>query len=834
MRMQIVVAALLLVSGTASLTVAQVPVTQLTAMTRQAGQAGTSLECRLETGQFLSEVDRMVFSHPLIQASVLHDAALPFDNQPPVKHGHFSVTIDASVPTGLYEAWVAGAFGVSNPLPFFVSQEPVVAVANEHAAAEHAVELVSGQWVQARCQAEQIQHYKLELQPGQRLQIRTLAQQLDSRAILQLRLFDPGGECVVDAVPIDGADPQFEYQADTQGTYGLQVSEFLFRGGSPYTYLLSAVVTAEADETGPVAIPLIEQIAQLQQLSQPGTPLPATIPRPASVDAASLPALPPGLQPLVHDEQAMADDQPTTIPLPGLVSGHFLSDRIDEDSFRFQASQGARIAIEVISQRLGQATDPTLLVFDSPAEGKPASVLAQNDDLAAIGTAAVRSAPRDPALIFTAPHDGEFVVAVRDQFNARPADAPLQYLLSVAPATPNFQLFAYLPHGSNNDAQSQPTGVQLSPGDVAAIEVMAIRQQGFNGPIDIATSSLPTGVSCPPARIAAGQNRATLTLRADATTLPTLHVLQIEGTAADLPKTNVRRAYAATIASAADGHRNVVGSRLTSALLLDVIDHRTLPIEITITRPAESLRMARGGKLPLPITVARQPESVDPCIFRARNLPANTSLPDLTLPPDQSTGQAELRIAPTAATGIFDFWVQAETTLTYAGNPRRKLLANDYLERLRRIRELDSKHEGLEEAIKNAAERLKAVNAETKPLKRKVFLPLESLRVEIVEAPFETVLADLAPVTAGTTADLKLSVTRQFGFAGPLTVDLIDPPLGITAPTTTLAADQTETVVTLTVPAEAAVGEQTLKLKLQFDFGGVQSVQRSAKLTIAK
>ncbi|WP_148080295.1 hypothetical protein [Roseimaritima ulvae] len=835
--MQTVLAVLTWAAITAAPALAQVPVTQMTAISRQAGQAGTSLELRLETGQFLTEVDRLVFSHPLIQASVLHAPALPFDIHPPMDQGRFSVTIDAAVPPGIYEAWAVGAYGVSNPLPFLVSDAPVVAVGNQHAAADQAVELVPGQWVQARCQAEQVHHYKLDLQAGQHLHVHSLAQTLDSRALLQLRLFSPDGACVLDAVPIDGADPRCDYASEVEGTYVLQVSDFLFRGGSPYTYLLSATVTPEA--TPPARPALLETLAQLRRFGQPGKPLPAELPQPQGVAAASLPTLPEGLKPLVHDEQATPDTQPLPIPLPGLVQGKFLTDRIDEDAFRFQASQGARIAIEVISQRLGQATDPMILVFDSPAESseKSPKLLAQNDDLPAVGTAAVRSVPRDSGVLFTAPHDGEFVVRVRDQFNARPADAPVQYLLSVAPATPGFELFAYVPHGSNNDAQSQPTGLGLSPGGTTAIEVFAVRQQGFNGPIDVAIKNLPTGVVCQGGRIAASQNRTTLLLSADINTIRTLHTLQIEGAAADLPAPgNVKRAYAATIASAAHGHRNVVGHRLTSALMLDILDHPMWPTDISVSAAAEGMRMARGGKLRLPVQVTRDEEAPQPVIFRGRNLPANTSLPDFTLAADQAAGHVEFRIAPKAATGTFDFWIQAETTLTYPGNQQRKQLASDYLQRLRRIQELDPQREGLKAAIDKAAERLKQVQEQTKPLKRKVFLPLESFRVEIVEAPFETTLGELPPVTAGESSELKLklSLARQFGFAGPVTVELLNPPAGITAPKTTLPAEQQETVVPLSVAAEAAAGELTLQLKLQYDFGGVQTVQRTAKLTVAK
>ena len=93
---------------------------------------------------------------------------------------------------------------------------------------------------------------------------------------------------------------------------------------------------------------------------------------------------------------SLADAQP--IELPAVLSGA-ISAAAQTNVYRFKASKGQELVFEVDAARRGSPLDSSLMVLD--LEGKE---LARNED--ALGL--------DSLLFFTAPADGEFLVALRD------------------------------------------------------------------------------------------------------------------------------------------------------------------------------------------------------------------------------------------------------------------------------------------------------------------------------------------------------------------------------------------------------------------------------------
>jgi hypothetical protein len=83
--------------------------------------------------------------------------------------------------------------------------------------------------------------------------------------------------------------------------------------------------------------------------------------------------------------EAEPNDQPEAaqiIPVPVEVAGQFYPQR-DQDWFQFDMKQGETLILDVISQRLGQETDPFMIVerLSRDGEGKvTASLVAQVDD----------------------------------------------------------------------------------------------------------------------------------------------------------------------------------------------------------------------------------------------------------------------------------------------------------------------------------------------------------------------------------------------------------------------------------------------------------------------
>jgi len=118
----------------------------------------------------------------------------------------------------------------------------------------------------------------------------------------------------------------------------------------------------------------------------------------------------------------LADAQP--VELPAVISGA-VTGGAQTNHFKFKAKKGEEFVFEVEAARRGSPLDSSLMVLD--AAGKE---LARNED--AIGL--------DSLLFFTAPADGEFVVALRDfrfrggnEYSYRLTAGPIPYVEALFP-----------------------------------------------------------------------------------------------------------------------------------------------------------------------------------------------------------------------------------------------------------------------------------------------------------------------------------------------------------------------------------------------------------------
>jgi hypothetical protein len=108
---------------------------------------------------------------------------------------------------------------------------------------------------------------------------------------------------------------------------------------------------------------------------------------------------------------------------------------------------------------------------------------------------------KDSLLHFTAPADGDYIVRIRDVRKTTGAD--YAYRLTMREPTPDFAL---------NVAPRNPN---VPVGGRIPITVTVLRQDGFDGPIEIALRNLPTALHATRAVIAPGQVSTTLILSAD-------------------------------------------------------------------------------------------------------------------------------------------------------------------------------------------------------------------------------------------------------------------------------------------------------------------------------
>src|SRR6185436_10469266 len=133
----------------------------------------------------------------------------------------------------------------------------------------------------------------------------------------------------------------------------------------------------------------------------------------------------------------------TEITPPCEVAGQFHPNG-DRDWFTFEAKKGDVYWIEVISHRLGLATDPFVVIQRVKIQSA-ADVLELNDSEANIGGAEFNTVSRDPAGKFEAKENGTYAIQIRDLFRQPQSNAGLVYRLIIRKPAPDFRLAALPP-----------------------------------------------------------------------------------------------------------------------------------------------------------------------------------------------------------------------------------------------------------------------------------------------------------------------------------------------------------------------------------------------------
>lgn len=107
----------------AKISFAQLPAAKLLELFPSGGNAGKSFDVTVY-GVDLDDAKQLTFSHSGITAAVKMAEPGPFDKGPQPVPNTFVVTVAANVPLGVYEAHVAGKYGLSNPRAFTIGDIP--------------------------------------------------------------------------------------------------------------------------------------------------------------------------------------------------------------------------------------------------------------------------------------------------------------------------------------------------------------------------------------------------------------------------------------------------------------------------------------------------------------------------------------------------------------------------------------------------------------------------------------------------------------------------------------------------------------------------------------
>ncbi len=189
----------------------------------------------------------------------------------------------------------------------------------------------------------------------------------------------------------------------------------------------------------------------------------------------------------------------------GEVTRLWLYPRGPDSGFKVYPGEGKRQTAFSTTALSHALNEPCYIVTPLPPDARPVPnglpvfhiPFANDDDPS-------RRAGSDSLLLFTAPRDGRYLARITDT-RGFGGGTNFPYTLQLRDRQPGFSV------------RIDGLDAKVSPGSARELRFTATRSEGFEGPIQIEVSGLPTGFSLPgPIQIEPGQIRALATLRADA------------------------------------------------------------------------------------------------------------------------------------------------------------------------------------------------------------------------------------------------------------------------------------------------------------------------------
>lgn len=554
-----------------SLALAQLPQTRLYSLNPVGGQVGQEFEVTITSGDDLEEVTSLVFSNPKITAK--QKTTEQNGQQIPVNNV-FIVNVPADVEPGVYEARCGGLFGFSNPRRFAIDQNPVVADTADNNSAEKATPLELGSVVNGRLESgNDLDWFRVSAKQGQRLVLDVWAERLDSRMNPVISIYDSTGRRRFDwSRNSIGYDPVLLFDVPADGDYCVLLHDVTYRNGNDYFYRLHAHTNPHLEFAWPpsgqagtnsdftlygynlpggtktgeflhgaeleslkvkIDVPAATDLLDVENRVRPYAAATDAFSYRLKSDSATSNPVRIGITPLnVVPEIEPNDDVPQAqlVTAPVEIGGKF-GELEDTDTFRFAAKAGEVYFIEAIAERLGTNTDPFLVVnqITKAADGtETVKRLTAQDDVATNLLANVfETKTDDPVFRLQVPADGLYEVVLRDRYWESRGHALLRYSLAIRRETPDFRVIAV--PSAPTAGQTWPTG--LRRGDQFPISLLAFRQDGFNGPIEVSAVNLPEGLSCPPVVIGPGESTSTLMVTSSLTAPVGLHEIELNSIA---------------------------------------------------------------------------------------------------------------------------------------------------------------------------------------------------------------------------------------------------------------------------------------------------------------
>lgn len=794
------------------------PSPRLLTLVPSGAKIGTTVEVTF-SGVDLEEPEKLVFSHPGIKAEPIVPPApavdpkkpMPAAPKPPITK--FKVNVAPDVPLGNHDCRLVNKWGISNPRVFVIGDlnEVLEKEPNNDVETAQRVELnttISGNMAAPT----DVDYYVFAGKKGQRVIFSCLASSIDSRFVAGLEIYDAKGKLIAHNRNYDYYDALADAVLDVDGDFYVRVFEFTYTmGTAEHFYRLSITTAPWIDAIFP---PVVEP-GKPAQLTIHGRNLPGGVADPTAVIEGSVlekltvtvpvPADPASLQrlnfsgwlgtksaaldgfeyrlkgpggasnpylltyakaPVVVDNGAN-DTMETAqaITLPCEIAGR-VEKRRDRDWFTFTAKKGDSYQIDVLSDRLGS---PAFMYYRWCKVGDKDKLtdFTESQDNPEFLVNKFHAGSEDPLPYrFTADADAKYFFMVASRNADTLADPRHLYRMRIAPAQPDFRLIA-MPYSI-----LRPEGNILHPGGSLGITVIPIREDGFNGNIQLAVEGLPAGVTCLPQTVGPTLKETNLVLSAAPGAAPFTGEIKIKGTATIKGQPVVREARPGGIVwPLPPPNPAPARSRLERGLWLAVRGQAPYNVAATIDKPA----IVQGDKGTVTATLTRiWPDFKTPLTVQAlpTELPVGLTVGNnaaVTIAPTANSAALPVVVAPTTLPGTYTIVLKSISQIPFNKDPKA-------------------------------------------PMKPATNVVLASTPVVLTILPKTLATLTLAnpnpTVKAGMPLEVVVRVARQFSYTEPFKVQLVLPPAvkDVTAADVTIPADKDEAKLTLAVPAGAAPG----------------------------
>ncbi|MDA1163386.1 MAG: hypothetical protein O3B13_09815 [Planctomycetota bacterium] len=414
----------------------------------------------------------------------------------------FTVPADTSV--GIHGVRIAGPNGVSPLKLIMVDDLASVAQTAGNTTLDKAQELTLPVAADGAVANLSRNYYRIKVAAGQKLSVEVVARRLGSALDPLLRLLDAKGRELTysDDEPGLRGDARLHHTFAEAGEFLLEVRDIRYQGGAGYFYRLrvgdfpclsspyplgvTRGSVAKVSFVGPDAEGVGE--VEVQAPSETNVNWVNVAARRTNGSSSGFAML------RVEDAQVAVEAEPNNelAQATRVELGHSINGRIDApgdvDHFVFAAKKGQKFRFNAVTRRQGVPTSAWLRLLN--ADG--GQVAAKED----FGVG-------DAFFDYTFPADGDFTLAIEELH--RRGGAAFAYRVEAHPTAPTFDLSA-----------AEDT-VNIGAGSTAMLTVNVVRR-GYNGPIQVALTNLPAGVTSNPTVIGPGMNTVVLTASSSAET----------------------------------------------------------------------------------------------------------------------------------------------------------------------------------------------------------------------------------------------------------------------------------------------------------------------------